>query len=314
MPPDAVRRMLIYRDYLGYTGGHGKFRDYIGHIEAHPAWAATVYLTPRSDRATGNPFLDVPNLLDQWAPAQAGALLLGGMDWTALPAKLDARLPIVNLVQHVRHADPQSPLRAFLPRRAIRICNSTIVADALRATGEANGPLLVIPSAVDTALLAGLGAAPCSNDVFIDAVKQPALGQEVFACLAGSGLRVQLQIARLPFPDYLESMAAATIVLPLPHPTEGIYLPGLNAMAMGRALVQPDCVGSREYVRDGENALVPLRDTAALADAVLRLHGDADLRARLVAAGRQTAALFDLAAERLRVHALLDEIDDLWTS
>ncbi|MEO9078303.1 MAG: glycosyltransferase [Rhodanobacter sp.] len=303
--------MLIWRDYRGYTGGHGKFHDYVTHLEAHPDWSVMVYLTPDSVRDAGNPFLRMPGrLTDVWQPAKADALLVGGVDWQALPDVLDPRLPIVNLVQHVRHADAAAPMRRFLSRRAIRICNSTAVAEAVTATGEANGPLCVIDSAVDTEMLAQTGQLPCRVDVFIDAAKQPELGRAVASRL--SDLRVHLHIKRLPFTDYVQAMASARIVLPLPDPTEGIYLPGLNAMAMGRALVQPDCVGSRVYVRDGENALVPPRDADALADAVRRLHDDPALQAHLVAAGLRTAVRFNMARERTQFHHLLDEIDELW--
>ena len=46
--------------------------------------------------------------------------------------------------------------------------------------------------------------------------------------------------------------------------------------------------GSREIARDGESGLlVPPRDPAALAAAILRLADDAALRARLGASGRR---------------------------
>lgn len=308
----TVRQMLIWRDFRGYTGGHGKFHDYVTHLEAHPAWSAKVYLTPDSVRGPSNPFLRLPELADVWEPNRADALLVGGVDWEALPRSLDPRLPIVNLLQHVRHADAAAPMRRFLSRRAIRICNSAAVAEAVNATGEVNGPLCVIDSAVDTDLLAQAGRAPCRADVFIDAAKQPELGRAVASHL--NGMRVHLHIERLPFPDYVRAMASSRIVLPLPDPTEGIYLPGLNAMAMGRALVQPDCVGSRVYVRDGENALVPPRDAETLAAAVRRLHNDPDMQVRFVAAGLRTAAGFNLARERAQFHHLLDEMDELWKS
>lgn len=307
------RSVLIRRDYRGYTGGHGKFRDYVAHVDAHALWRARVFLTGDSLRTPDNPFLDVAGLTERWEPARADALLLGGMDWQALIGPSDPRQPIINLVQHVRHADADSPLRPFLQRRAIRICNSTRVADALRASGAVNGPLRVIASAVDTAWLAGFDATARRYDVFVDAAKQPLLGQAVADLLQAHGVSLQLHLARTPLPDYLRAMASATVALTLPDPTEGIYLPGLNAMAIGRALVQPDCVGSRDYVVDGINALVPARSPAAMAEAVRAVLADDRSRACMVAAGRLTAKAFDLAVERRQVHALLDELDDLWT-
>lgn len=310
----AIRHMLVYRDYKGFTGGHGKFRDYVAHVDAHPNWQADVYLSPSSMIDESNPFLDVPNRLDRWLPEQADAILVGGGDWAVIPSNLPEQLPIVNLVQHVRHGEPGHALRAFLGRRAIRVGNSSLVAEAVLGTGEANGPVVMIPSGLDIQMLAEVGAVEPTADVFIDAAKQPKLGREVADLLVERGLKIELLIARVPFPAYLRAMASAPIAVTLPDATEGLYLPGLNAMAMGRLLVQPDCVGSREYVRDGENALQASREPQALADAALHAHEDVALRARLVSAGRSTAARFDLATERQAVHALLDALDDLWTA
>lgn len=306
------RCLLLRRDYRGYTGGHGKFRDYVAHVDAHARWAARLYLTPDSRRDADNPFLDVPGLVGQWEPERADALLLGGMDWTALPADAGARLPVINLVQHVRHADAGSPLRAFLRRRAVRVCVSTAVAEAILATGEVDGPVRVIPAAVDTHRLAALGRATPRTAVFIDAVKQPQLGAAVAAALREAGLQPHLHSQRAPRADYLAAMAAAAVVVTLPEPAEGFYLPGLEALALGRALVQYDCGGSRDYLHDGANALVPPPQPAAIARAALQLHADAALRERLQAAGLATVRRFDLAAERAGVHALLDELDELW--
>lgn len=310
-----MRRMVFYRDYHGYTGGHGKVRDYLDHVSAHPQWCAAVYLTPDSDRGGGNPFCMGADLAPAWPPQQADALFLGGMDWAALPAVNAAgHRPIINLVQHVRHADPALGLRQFLCRRAIRVCVSTAVAQAILATGEVNGPVRVIPAAVDVPMLQSLGAASGRGGVFIDAVKQPHLGAAVAAALAAVGVPAHLHHTRLPRADYLAAMASAGIVVTLPDPTEGFYLPGIEALALGCALVQYDCLGSRDYLRDGDNALVPAPTVEAIATAVLQLRGDASLRARLCAGGRVTAARFGLASERASVHALLEEMDALWLS
>jgi glycosyltransferase involved in cell wall biosynthesis len=64
----------------------------------------------------------------------------------------------------------------------------------------------------------------------------------------------------------------------------------LEAMARGRPVVATGRGGSGEYLRDGENALLfEAEDAAALARAVTRLAGDADLRARLREPGLETA-------------------------
>lgn len=305
-----TRQLLVHRDYVGWTGGHGKFLDYLAHVQAHPRWQVKVHLSARARGMRDNPFATAAPQALQWNPAAADALLLGGMDWTMYEG--EPVRPVINLVQGVRHADPGSVLRSFLSRPAIRVCVSDAVADAILATGEVRGPVRVIPAAVDVAMLAALGRRPPGAKVFVDALKQPDFGREVAARLEAAGIALDLLIDRVPREDYLQRMADAAVVVTLPGLREGFYLPGLEALAMGRALVQYDCLGSRQYLRDGVNARVPVAGPVAVAGAAADLIGNSELRCRISAAAQATAADFGLAVERQRVHAVLNELDELW--
>jgi hypothetical protein len=69
---------------------------------------------------------------------------------------------------------------------------------------------------------------------------------------------------------------------------EGFGLAGAEAIACGAALASTDTKGSREYAVDECTALVSKpRDPAALADNVLRLLDEVDLRERLVVNGQR---------------------------
>lgn len=305
-----MKRLLFHRDFLGYTGGHGKVRDYFDHAAAHPAWSPRMYLTPRSV-AQGNPWAALPATEARWDPARADALFLAGFDWQALPEQATTP-PIINLVQHVRHGDRGHPLSRFLDRRAIRICVSQPVADAILATGRVRGPVHVIP--------AGLSLPSCrphdvlrQRAVFIDAIKQPELGAAVADRLRRHGVEdIALSSTRMARDDYLAALENASVVVALPHATEGFYLPALEAMALGSAVVVPDCVGNRDYLEPDTNALVPALEPDALAGAALRVLNNPGTRAALVAEGLHTARRFTLQGERAAFHALLDRIDAMW--
>ena len=67
-------------------------------------------------------------------------------------------------------------------------------------------------------------------------------------------------------------LIAQAAVYVLPSYREGTPRSVLEAMAMGRAIVTTDAPGCRETVVDGENGfLVPVRDSAALAEAMCKL-------------------------------------------
>ncbi|HET7656326.1 MAG TPA: glycosyltransferase [Luteimonas sp.] len=303
------RQLCFHRDFRRYSGGHGKVWDYFRHAEAHPAWEARVYLAPGSVDAD-NPWRAHPRvrIAPDWPVPGADALFLGGLDWEAWPADLPAR-PVINLVQHVRHGDPADPRFAFLSRRAVRICVSQAVADAILASGRVNGPVRVIEAGLE--LPAPPTAAPRDEAVFIGALKQPVLGRALAAELQARGRRVLLADHWQARADYLRQLGSCTVAVLLPNPTEGFYLPALEAMALGTAVVVPDCLGNRAYLQPGSNARVPAAEVVALAAAVAELDDPAS-RARAVEAGHATAARFGLARERRAFHAILDDLDALW--
>ena len=159
--------------------------------------------------------------------------------------------------------------------------------------------------------------------------------------LRAQGANVRLQLAGTPDPDNATSIPAgelagwarepsvtllghitdigalwaASHIAVLPSRREGLPLSLLEASACGRPMIATDVPGCREVVRHGETGLlVLLDDPGALAAAIARLAGDADLRRRMgVAArlraetefssaiiGQQTAALYrELAGGRI---------------
>lgn len=77
-------------------------------------------------------------------------------------------------------------------------------------------------------------------------------------------------------------------IVALPSYREGFPKILLEAGASGRPVVATDVSGCREIVRDGENGfLVPVRDSKALAEALIKLIADPELRVRMGARGRE---------------------------
>lgn len=87
-----------------------------------------------------------------------------------------------------------------------------------------------------------------------------------------------------------ERYRAADVVLFPVRWDEPFGLVPLEAMACSTPVVATATGGSAEFLADGVNALrVPVDDPGAIAAAVQRLAGDAELRARLVRSGWETA-------------------------
>lgn len=96
----------------------------------------------------------------------------------------------------------------------------------------------------------------------------------------------------------------------LPSRREGLPKSLLEAAAYGRPLVATDVPGCREIARSGVNAiLVPADDPRALANALMKLTGDVDLRRRYGEAGRRLVE-DEFASEKIgaQVVALYDRL------
>jgi len=108
---------------------------------------------------------------------------------------------------------------------------------------------------------------------------------------------------------------ASVVVLPSYH-GEGLPRALLEAAAAARPIITTDTEGCREIGRNGVNGLlVPVRDAAALAEAILRLLNDPELRARMGREGRRIVEQeFSLEIVIRRTLALYDRIFDELTA
>lgn len=315
-----VRLVYFHRSYLGFSGGHLKVWDYFSHINATEGYRSEIFFTPQSIWAEHNPwFYSRDRILLRWRPQQSDIVFLGGLDWLSISeAERDYfSRPVINLVQHVRHSDPQDPRFTFLGHRAIRICASPQVATGLRSTGRVNGPIFTIPCGLDLSVFPEPPPRTARPyDLLIVGLKAPLLADELAGVLRSQRPEIRLLsltgwIPRLAF---LEALGAARTALLLPSPKEGFYLPALEAMVMRTIVLCPDVEGNRCFCRDGETAIVPSEsDQSALLAAVDRLIAlSDDDREALVARAAKTAESHDLSRERAAFHEILTEIHQIW--
>jgi glycosyltransferase involved in cell wall biosynthesis len=96
--------------------------------------------------------------------------------------------------------------------------------------------------------------------------------------------------------DVAEVLAAFDVVV-FPSLWEGTPLTAFEALAAGKPIVSTDADGLLDILTPGRDALVvPKRDAAALAGAVVRLIEDPALAQQLSAEARRTGARYDIAA------------------
>lgn len=311
------RVVRFYRTFRSFHGGHLKVFHYFRHVEAADGFDPTVWFSPGSVWDGSNPWSDL-GLREIERPPAPDIRFVAGRDWTHVPPaqRDEPPVPVINLIQHVRHAEAGHELASFLSYRAIRICVGPEVASAIEATGRVQGPVITIPNGIDIPVLPDGEDGPREVDLLIVANKRPDLGREVLAS-AGAGtaatLRTELVDEMIPRERFLAAMRRARVTLFLPNPTEGFYLPALEGMAQRTVVVCPDAIGNRSFCLPGETAFLPAYELGPIIDATRAALGLAGPeRASYLAAGTRMASDHDLSTERRRFHEVLSDLDALW--
>ena len=323
------RTIWFYRDYVRMYGGHVKHSHYFDHARRMPGFAPRITFSAKPsteslarDRSqlwpTGNGVA-----AERWEPAGRDVLFLAGVDWRYLHGSGLETLanPRINLVQHVRHAHEGTELYRYLSERAVRICVSQEVADAISATGRTNGPVLTIPNGIDvTPFESEGGGSPAEFDerrrpVTIVGYKSPELARTLSERLDTANIEHLLVCEFLDRSAFLALLGESRIAVCLPREREGFYLPALEAMASGCLVVTLDCVGNRGFCRHDANCLVAGHDPDSLFRATTTvLDMSLPQRERMHRQALDTAAEHSLEAERLRFHAILGDVDRLWSA
>jgi hypothetical protein len=252
-------------------------------------------MTERSLRDATNPWYSA-GIEPEPTIAEADFYFVAGLDWVLLDnAGIDlSSKPVINLIQAFGPADPNNFRYQYLRRKALRICVGDELTAAVRKTGRANGEVICIPNGIDLLTLTQFVTSEKRRDVFIAGLKNPSMATQISQALVHRGLDVDVSVVQ--------------IALLLPEQIEAFPLFALEAMAVGTAVVIPDCVGNRSYCLNDETSVMPPYDETSLMAAVTDLCADSARQRRLVQNGLATARAHSLDRERQRFLLVLDSL------
>ena len=324
---EAPRAVWFHRGYKTVTGGTIKHSHYFEHVLRMPGFAPKIVFVgePKNESYARTLRQLWPErddaVVPRWEPGPRDLFFLAGVDWR-YPAKfgLDSLPnPRINLVQHVRHAEEGTERYGYLAERAVRICVSQEVTDAISATGRTNGPILTIPNGIDVPLFVPAGeGSPVGfekrrKSITIVGYKSPDLARGLSERLDAERIEHVLLTEFVDRDTFFGLLAESRVAVCLPHVTEGFYLPALEAMASGCLTVTLDCVGNRGFCRHDKNCLIAGHGPESLLNATKRaLALPGPDRGRMHGQARETAAGHSLEVERKRFHAILGDVDRLW--
>lgn len=204
--------------------------------------------------------------------------------------------------------------RAVFARAAGVVAVSSSIADSVRTLGARQ--VQVIPNGIDVPPAVGAEAEPpyvlfagrLSIEKGVLELVDAARGLPLVVVGDGPLRRRVPQARGFVARDELVRLLDQAAVVVCPSRREGFGMACLEAMAHGKPVVATDVGGLRDLVVDGETGIVvPPRNTSALRAAIELLLGNADLRARLGAAGHQRAFAFDWTRVIPRLLAMYEQ-------
>lgn len=296
--------MLFLRQYTYFLGGHLKVFDYLDHVARSGRFDPLLYLTPDSIDASA--FIPTGTTVVR-EPIPADAYFVAGANWRFLDAAgVDTSTGLViNLIQGFQHLG-EGPHSAYLSRKAIRVCVSEPVAGALLDSRRANGPIITIPLGVNVESLEPFMYNPKSTRVFVAGVKNGALARELSAEFEARGCATDACVERVAREEFLARMSRCAVTIALPHDAEGFFLPAIEAMALGSALVIPHARGPASFCRDGVNCIVTDGTVSSTVAAGISLLADHTRRNAVCARAQETVATYSIERERAAFYDVLD--------
>lgn len=150
-------------------------------------------------------------------------------------------------------------------------------------------------------------------DLFFDSLKRLQKRDDFVLWLIGEGkwnVPSWIDVQVFPFQDIkgLRRLYSSADIFVHTSYFEGFGLPPLEAMACRTAVIVTDSGGVNEYVKNGINAIVVLKDPGSIAGAIQKLLDSEDLRASLSSEGVKTASLFEI---KKRVHKFRNWIEEI---
>jgi len=309
-------KVLFYRRYVGFTGGHLKVWHYYNHVKASNKHIPNIYFAEDSIWDSSNPWKNEGRLIvDQWSPEKSDIIFLAGTDWRQLPEqeRINYSKPIINLVQNIRHVNPSDVRYPFIKNKAVRLCYNIDVYDALKKA-NANGPVFYIPMGMDFDMANKwrlLDIRPI--DVLIVGYKDPEIALTVGLKIKAKRIRVEILTKNIRRSEYIGLLRRSKITLFMPMKEEGYYIPPLEGMAAGTLVICPDRPGVTNDYKDSINCFRPQYDTGHIIEAVDKaLKMDKKMRNELLHNGRATLLHHKLSNERDRSLDILNNIYQIW--
>jgi GT2 family glycosyltransferase len=311
-PQLAGLRVAWLQPHLKVVGG---IRRAIEMSNRLARWGADVHLVTPNGTATGWLAIEATvTTIERASAEEYDVVIVSDPDMMqSLGQMTRARSIVYHLAGYALYRDHSDGLEQFYALTdATHIANSKWTADVAAGANSALTIAGIVPGGIDRTLFRPL-AAPVEFEVGCYGSRRPHKGTDTIEAAAAGRSLLKLDGMNLQQRELARHIArCAVFASGCWH--EGFNFVPLEAMACGVPVAMTDDGGSREYARNGENALVVQpHDTDGLRAAIATLHDDPLLAANLIENGMRTAWQYDWDAMTIRFASLAGWLDDTTT-
>ncbi len=304
----------FYRDINNFQGGHLKVWDYFNHCKSHPEFNPKIAFSENTTWSISNPWNMIKDKVinDDMKLDQCNAFFIAGVDWDFFLKKkiLEGKI-VINLIQGFSHIIPTDKKFQYLSRKAIRICVSNELREQLLKTNQINGPLFTISNGIDAAEINY--SIKKKEKVLVVGYKEPLMAIDVYQGLIKHGICNAELLTKMEKRNvFLQKISESSIVVFLPFPIEGFFLPALEAMFFDTLVVCPDCVGNRSFCLDGYNCLLPDYSVESIVNVVKKAYVLPSIERTRIIKNANKLSQLSYNKERKLFHNILDDLESIW--
>lgn len=294
------------------SGGALKVRHYYEHAKSYKDLNTLLFMPNDIDWQPSNPWFKYKdsNIAEiNWDIIDIA--FISGWGWERfIPEKYhyESQFKVIYLVQHPSKLMPEYDRYNYLDKPATRICVSDALTKMVSKIPHVNGDVITIPAGSDLKELKDLSKNKKNIEVLISGLKNPTMGKALKSKLESDGIKVLLLSERMDRKSYINFLSTAKIVVCLPNPLEGFYLPALEAMALDALVICPYAIGN-DYCMDGINCFMPLYNEKDIYQAIINALRLKKEEINLIKNQASiTVNKHDIILEKKAFHKLLDTI------
>lgn len=316
-----MKNVLFYQHFglrNVVRGAHHKTFDFFHHIKSFSNYKPEIFFAEDSIWEPNIPwyslFDSMPTLKKNFDHPDI-LFLNSGKDWIKYSAKRDIpeHIPIVSPVNNFRAVNPNHKSFKFLTRKAIRLCPSQELYEAVKNHPNTNGPTIYLPNGVGIKSTARKLLQSKNIDILLVGNKNPIMAHEILNRLNYPNAKIEIIDRWISKTDFQNLLARSKISVHLPKIVEEHYIPGVEAMMLNSLVIIPDCVGNRSYSKHEDTCYVADYNTDAMTtsiDYVFNMSKEDKLK--LITNAKEHSFMFEIEHEAKELEKVLNMTEQIW--